>query len=256
MAYVVRRLRQAWPGVRIHLRGDSGLGTPTMYQACEQLEIDYTLGIGMNATLKKWTDSLLETAVAQWERTGQTQRLFTAFWCRAESWTVQRWGVVKCEAHAEGANRRAVVTNRPGAKILPGAAYADRGESENRNKELKRGLQADRLSDHRYFANLFRRYLHTAPTTSWFARGRSSPIRRRSFRGKNCPTKPSLATSVAAGTIDAAITTPWGKASLAPGVPGSSRWVLTFAKPAVACWWNSRTVGRTSPDIRQPDRSG
>ena len=38
--------------------------------------------------------------------------------------------------------------------------YADRGESENRNKELKCGLQADRLSDHRYFANLFRLYLH------------------------------------------------------------------------------------------------
>ena len=34
--------------------------------------------------------------------------------------------------------------------------YANRGESENRNKELKDGLQADRLSDHRYFANLFR----------------------------------------------------------------------------------------------------
>jgi len=56
-----------------------------------------------------------------------------------------------------------VVTNRPGAFVLPGAAYddyTDRGESENRNKELKCGLQADRLSDHRYMANLFRLYLH------------------------------------------------------------------------------------------------
>ncbi len=33
---------------------------------------------------------------------------------------------------------------------------------ENRNKELKTGLRADRLSDHRYFANLIRLYLHTA----------------------------------------------------------------------------------------------
>jgi hypothetical protein len=73
--------------------------------------------------------------------------------------------IVKCEANAQGTNRRAVVTNRPGAFVLPGAAYdayADRGESENRNKELKCGLLADRLSDHRYFANLFRLYLHTA----------------------------------------------------------------------------------------------
>ena len=65
----------------------------------------------------------------------------------------------------QGTNRRAVVTNRPGAHVLPAACYdeyAERGESENRNKELKTGLQADRLSDHRYFANLFRLYLHTA----------------------------------------------------------------------------------------------
>jgi hypothetical protein len=163
--YVVHRLREAWPEVEIHLRGDSGFGVPAMYDISEQLEVDYTLGMGMNARLKKYSDSLLETAVERYEATGQPQRLFTAFWYRAESWPAQRWVVVKCEANAQGTNRRAVVTNRPGAFVLPGAAYdayADRGESENRNKELKGGLQADRLSDHRYFANLFRLYLHTA----------------------------------------------------------------------------------------------
>ena len=65
--------------------------------------------------------------------------------------------------NSQGTNRRAVVTSRPGAFVLPGATYdeyADRGESENRNKELKCHLQSDRLSDHRYMANLFRLYLH------------------------------------------------------------------------------------------------
>jgi hypothetical protein len=73
-----------------------------------------------------------------------------------------RWTIVKAEAHVQGTNRRAVVTNRPGARVLPQATYdeyTERGESENRNKELKCGLQADRLSDHRYMANLFRLYL-------------------------------------------------------------------------------------------------
>jgi hypothetical protein len=165
LEYVVSRLREAWPDVRIHIRGDSGFGVPQMYDTCERLEVDYTLGMGMNGRLKKFSESLLETAVTRYEATGQPQRLFTAFWYRAQSWPAQRWVVVKCEAHAQGTNRRAVVTNRPGAFVLPGAAYnayADRGESENRNKELKRGLMADRLSDHRYFANLFRLYLHTA----------------------------------------------------------------------------------------------
>ena len=165
LEYVLRRLREAWPDVHVHLRGDSGFGTPVMYDACEQLNIQYTIGIGMNARLKKYSDSLLKQAIVQWEATGQSQRLFTAFWYRADFWSAQRWVVIKCEANAQGTNRRAVVTNRAGATILPGAAYdgyADRGESENRNKELKTGLLADRLRDHRYFANLFRLYLHTA----------------------------------------------------------------------------------------------
>jgi len=165
LEYVVRRLRQAWPGVRIHLRGDSGFGVPRVYDGCERLDIQYTVGIGMNARLKRLSDPLLEEAVKRFEATAQSQRLFCAFWYRAKSWPAQRWVVIKCEANSQGTNRRAVVTNRPGAFVLPEAAYdeyADRGEGENRNKELKCGLQADRLSDHRYFANLFRLYLHTA----------------------------------------------------------------------------------------------
>jgi hypothetical protein len=82
---------------------------------------------------------------------------------------------VKCEAHAQGTNRREIVTNRPGTHVLPQATYDEyvmRGECGRRrriecgcaarNKELKCGLHADRLSDHRYMANLFRLYLHCA----------------------------------------------------------------------------------------------
>jgi hypothetical protein len=163
LAYLVGRLRDAFPGVRIVLRADSGFGVPAMYAACENLEIDFTIGIAMNATLKKLSDRALQHVVEQFEATGQPQRKFCAFWYQAGSWPAQRLVVVKCEANAQGTNRRAVVTNRPGALVLPDAAYddyTDRGESENRNKELKCGLQADRLSDHRYMANLFRLYLH------------------------------------------------------------------------------------------------
>jgi hypothetical protein len=165
LEYLVTRLRQVWPDVRIRLRADSGFGVPKMYAICERLEIDYTIGISMNSTLKKYSDSLLEQSLEQFEASGQPQRNFCARWYQAGSWPAERWVVIKCEAHATGTNRRAVVTNRPGAFVLPGAAYdayADRGESENRNKELKCGLQADRLSDHRYMANLFRLYLHAA----------------------------------------------------------------------------------------------
>jgi hypothetical protein len=174
LEYLVTRLREVWPDVRIILRADSGFGVPAMYDICERLQIDYTIGIGMNSTLKKYSDPLLEhcivafdeaveAAKAAGEDKVQTQRKFCACWYQADSWPAQRWVVIKCEVNSQGTNRRAVVTNRPGAFVLPGAAYdayADRGESENRNKELKCGLQADRLSDHRYMANLFRLYMH------------------------------------------------------------------------------------------------
>jgi hypothetical protein len=165
VAYLAARLREAWPDVQIHVRGDSAFGVPKMFAVCERLRLDYSFGVRMNAVLKAESDDLLQRAVEQFEQTGAPQRQFLAFEYQAGSWPQPRWTIVKCEAHAQGTNRRAVVTNRPGARVLPGAAYdafADRGESENRNKELKTGLQADRLSDHRYMANLFRLYLHAA----------------------------------------------------------------------------------------------
>jgi hypothetical protein len=165
LRYLVGRLRAVWPDVVIEVRGDSGFGVPSMYDCCEQLQIDYTFGLRLNPVLKRHSEGLLEYAVQQYEATGEPQRLFCGFWYKAESWLYPRWVVVKVEAHAQGTNRRAIVTNRPGARVLPAAGYdafVERGESENRNKELKNGLQADRLSDHRYLANCFRLHLHSA----------------------------------------------------------------------------------------------
>ena len=163
LTYLVERLRAVWPDIQIRLRGDSGFAVPRMYTLCEGLRVDYTLGLGMNAVLKRRSEEILQEALQQYQETGQPQRLFTAFCYQAESWPQARWTIIKAEAHAQGTNRRAVVTNRRGAEVLPQATYdeySERGESENRNKELKIGLQADRLSDHRYMANLFRLYLH------------------------------------------------------------------------------------------------
>ena len=163
LEYLVRRLRQAWPGVHIHVRGDAGYGVPWMYRVCERLSIDYTFGIAANSVLKKLSESLLEQAQANFAATRQPQRLFDAFWYRAGTWSAARWVIVKAEANAQGTNRRFIVSNRSGARIVPEAAYDDyaaRGEAENRNKELKCDLKIDRTSDHRFLANFFRLYLH------------------------------------------------------------------------------------------------
>jgi hypothetical protein len=165
LEYLVQRLRRAWPGVRICVRGDAGYGMPWMYAVCERLGIDYLFGIAANAVLKRESDALLEQALQAYTQTKTPQRLFDAFWYQAGTWDRPRWVIVKAEAKAQGTNRRFIVTNRPGAFVVPEAAYDDyalRGESENRNKELKCGLSIDRTSDHRFMANFFRLYLHAA----------------------------------------------------------------------------------------------
>lgn len=163
LEYLVTRLRQKWPDVDIEVRADSGFGVPRMYEVCERLGIWYTFGIGMNSRLKQQSEDLLAQAVEQYEQTHEPQRLFTALSYQAQTWDRARSVVIKVECHVAGTNRRAVVTNRPGALIVPQGAYDDyiqRGESENRNKELKIDLCGDRLSDHRFMANLFRLCLH------------------------------------------------------------------------------------------------
>lgn len=165
LRFVVSRIRERWPDVEIIVRGDSGFGVPWMYDVCEDLRLTYSFGLAMNPRLQRESAELLAQAVQQYEASGQKQRLFMTLPYQAGTWPVERQVIIKCEAHAQGTNRRAIVSNRPGAALLPRAAYDEytaRGESENRNKELKRGLCADRLSDHRFLANFFRLYLHAA----------------------------------------------------------------------------------------------
>jgi hypothetical protein len=163
--YLVRRLRQVWPHVVIRIRGDAGCGVPWMYNVGDRLSIDYTYGLSANPVLQRQTEDLLAEAVRRFQETGVAQRLFTAFWYQAGSWPCSRWVIAKVEANEQGTNRRFIVSNRPGARVMIEATYDDyamRGESENRNKELKRDLAMDRLSDHRFMANYFRLYLHAA----------------------------------------------------------------------------------------------
>jgi hypothetical protein len=165
LEFVVTKIRQRWPDVDIEVRADSGFGVPLMYEVCDRLKVWYTLGIGMNSRLKQESENLLELATQQYSQTGEKQRLFTALSYQAKGWDTERSVIIKAECHVAGTNRRAVVTNRRGALIVPQGVYDEyvqRGESENRNKELKIDLCGGRLSDHRFMANLFRLLLHSA----------------------------------------------------------------------------------------------
>jgi Transposase DDE domain group 1 len=64
LAYLVTRLRLAWPDVVLHFRGDCGFGVPAMDDVCEGLRVSYTFGLSANAVLQRQTEGLLAEAVA------------------------------------------------------------------------------------------------------------------------------------------------------------------------------------------------
>jgi xanthine/CO dehydrogenase XdhC/CoxF family maturation factor len=160
---LLRRLRAAWPQVTVEIRADSGFAVPRLYRWCEQHQVTYTIGLIPNRRLAVIAAPLLSQALAQSAAQGGTKvRLADETTYQARTWPTARRVVYKAEALAKGPNTRFVVTTRTDEPLLVYDWYVDRGQPENYLKDLKRALQADRLSDHRFWANAFRLLLHAA----------------------------------------------------------------------------------------------
>jgi hypothetical protein len=153
---VKRRFAQS----QISYRADAGSATPEIYRTLESFKMLYAIGIASNSVFKKRTERWLNKAKRKYARTKTPIRRFHSFRHRARSWNKQRRIVVKIEVGPLGSNIRFVITNRPGRAEEIYNGYDDRGECENRIKEFKRDLSADRLSCHSYRANAFRLKLH------------------------------------------------------------------------------------------------
>lgn len=159
---LIRRLREAYPEATLFFRADAGFALPELYEFLEANEVRYVIGLITNDRLRDQVSGLAARVEKSFEETGCKQREFTSFWYQAGSWPISRRVVAKVERLEKGLNQRFVVTNlelRP--DILYDWVYTPRGEAENRIKELKNQLKADRLSCHRFKANQFRLLLHT-----------------------------------------------------------------------------------------------
>jgi hypothetical protein len=91
-------------------------------------------------------------------------KLYTTFAYQAESWSAPRRIICKAEFSDEGENLRFVVTNlaTPRNQWIYETLYCGRGQMENYIKDHKRFLHSDRTSCHRFEANQFRLFLHSA----------------------------------------------------------------------------------------------
>jgi hypothetical protein len=154
-------MRRRFPRTRIRLRGDAGMATPRVEAKLEAEGIEYVLGIGANQVFTRRIAAIRAKAEARSQRTGHAVAVRTSFWHRATRWPHQRRILVKMDVTAQGTSLRYLVTNRRGRAADLITWYEGRGTAENRIKELKLDMHADRLSCHRYRANAVRLQLHT-----------------------------------------------------------------------------------------------
>jgi len=154
---LTRRLRQAWPQVRLVFRGDAGFCRNRLLSWCERNGVDYIVGLQKNARLLAMAASCSEQAQVGFELSGTVQRVFGEFAYRARTWACPRRVITKAEHASQGPNPRFIVTSLPEAPQLAYEwIYSARGEMENRIKECQLGLFADRTSCHLWWPNQFR----------------------------------------------------------------------------------------------------
>jgi hypothetical protein len=162
---LVKRLRHAWPHTLLIFRGDSHFAYPEVMQWIEeQPDLSYVTGLTSNRVLTELAREVVEQARMAYERDGGKITRFHSTRYQAGTWSRWRRVVIKVEVSDQGVNTRFVVTDMEHArtKVLYQQIYCARGQAENDIKDHKRYLKSDRTSCHRFEANQFRLFLHSA----------------------------------------------------------------------------------------------
>ena len=156
-------VRERMPGAHIILRADSAFGVCDVLDFCEDMGIDYILGMKGNSVLHDLSASVQMDACLKYKWEGNGCREYGSVSYKAGSWRHDRRVVVKAEITQGELNPRFVVTNLENLSDESAYEfYCARGEQENRIKEMKLDLASGRTSCHSFLANQFRLLLHTA----------------------------------------------------------------------------------------------
>jgi len=89
LALLVKRLRQAWPKVKIIFRGDSGFCRWRMLSWCERHGVGYIVGLAKNKRLNRIAAQFHRDAQDCYTELGTKVRWFTEFQYAAGSWNHQ-----------------------------------------------------------------------------------------------------------------------------------------------------------------------
>lgn len=165
---VLARLRVAFPKARLRVRLDGGFAYPEMLDFLEAERGQYVVAMAGNAVLDRLAEPWMKHARRASAKSAHTEHVYAECRYAAKTWAAPRRMIIKAEVvRLEGReprdNARYVITNMSsGAKHVYEDIYCQRAEIENRIKELHHGLEIDRTSCTRFWANQLRVLLTAA----------------------------------------------------------------------------------------------
>lgn len=165
---VLERLWAAFPKARIRVRLDGGFGAPEVLDFLDENGVEYVVGLSTTQPLKKRAARALGTARRLFRERGKTVPVYGETLHQTKtSWPHRRRVIFKAEVvqlpgRDPKDNLRFVVTNLRSSPQHVYGIYTDRGDAENRIKELKNDLAIDRTSCSRFLANQLRVLLTAA----------------------------------------------------------------------------------------------
>jgi len=164
---VLQRLRVAFPTAVLRVRLDGGFASSAMFDFLDNEQVEYLVAIAGYKRLACAAADALDDAHRQASLTGQTTTRYGQTMYAAATWSRRRRVIYKAEwvclaGQQNRQNCRFVVTNLAKEADEVYQIYRQRGDSENRIKELKLNLDLGRTSCSRFWANQLRILLTAA----------------------------------------------------------------------------------------------
>ncbi len=160
---IIPQLRLAFPKARILVRLDGGFGSPEILDFLDdEPRVDYVVGFAKNSVLLRASSKFMRKARGMSRRSRATEHVYGESVYAAKKWKRPRRVIIKVEVVRHPGrdpkdNPRFVITNlRQIPRFIYERIYCERGDVENRIKELKEGLEIDRTSCTRFLANQLR----------------------------------------------------------------------------------------------------
>jgi hypothetical protein len=136
-----------------------------MFCLCRSLRrVHFVFGLSGNRALAPMVEEAVKRVEAAYKQVVKKLKIFVEFPYQAKSWPCPQRVICKIEVNEQGRNVRFIVTdmNGKGPQRMYDESYCGRGRMENFIKDHKNALQSDRTSCHRFEANQFRLFLHSA----------------------------------------------------------------------------------------------